>query len=41
MLAAIKPNHRVIALNVKVALGTEQLAAQLTQWQQDGRHIDL
>lgn len=42
MLAAIKPTHRVIALDVKGKLwSTEQLAEQLAAWQQDGRHIDL
>lgn len=42
MLAAIKPNHRVIALDVKGKLWTtEQLAGQLAAWQLDGRNIDL
>jgi len=42
MLAAIKPTHRVIALDVKgKAWTTEQLKEQLAHWQQDGRHIDL
>jgi 23S rRNA (pseudouridine1915-N3)-methyltransferase len=42
MLAAIKANHRVIALDVKGKLwSTEQLASQMASWQQDGRHIDL
>lgn len=42
MLNAIKPGHRVIALDVKgQAWSTEQLAGKLTDWQQDGRHIDL
>lgn len=42
MLAAIKPNHRVIALDVKGKLwSTEQLASQIEHWQQDGRNIDL
>jgi len=42
MLAAIKPNHHVIALDVKGKLwSTEQLAEQLSQWQQAGRDIDL
>jgi len=42
MLAAIKPNHRVIALEVKGKLwSTEQLAEQLSNWQQEGRNIDL
>jgi 23S rRNA (pseudouridine1915-N3)-methyltransferase len=42
MLAVIKPTHRVIALDVKGKLwSTEQLATELANWQQDGRHIDL
>lgn len=42
MLNAIKPNHRVIALDVKGELWTtEQLAHQLTAWQHDGRNVDL
>ena len=42
MLAAIKPNHHVIALDVKGKLwSTEQLAEQLEHWHQDGRNIDL
>lgn len=42
MLATIKPNHRVIALDVKGKLWTtEQLAENILQWQQDGRNIDL
>jgi len=42
MLAAIKPNHHVIALDVKGKLwSTEDLSTQLGQWLQDGRHIDL
>lgn len=42
MLAAIKTNHRVIALDVKGKLwSTEQLAERMTEWRQDGRHIDL
>jgi len=42
MLAAIKPGSRVIALDVKGKLvTTEQLAEQLTQWQRDGRNVDL
>ena len=42
MLAAIKPNHRVIALDVKGKLwSTEQLAEQMTLWQEKGQHIDL
>lgn len=42
MLALIKPNHRVIALDVQGKLwSTEQLANELGNWQQDGRHVDL
>lgn len=42
MLAAIKPNHHVIALDVKGKLwSTEQLSDQLGHWLQDGRNIDL
>lgn len=42
MLALIKPNHRVIALDVKGQLwSTEELAKTLEDWRQDGRNIDL
>lgn len=42
MLAIIKPNHYVIALDVKGTLwSTEELAIQLTHWLQGGRNIDL
>jgi 23S rRNA (pseudouridine1915-N3)-methyltransferase len=42
MLARIHPQHRVIALDVKgKQFSTEELAARLGEWQQDGRHIDL
>jgi 23S rRNA (pseudouridine1915-N3)-methyltransferase len=42
LLAAVKPNHHVIALDVKGhAWNTEQLAAELKHWQTDGRHVDL
>jgi 23S rRNA (pseudouridine1915-N3)-methyltransferase len=42
MLAQIKPNHLVIALDVKgKAWSTEQLAAELANWMQDGRNVDL
>ncbi len=42
MLAAIKPNHKVIALDMTGKLwSTEQLADQLSNWQANGRHIDL
>jgi len=40
--AAIKPGDRIIALDVTgKSLSTEQMAAQLAQWQQDGRNIAL
>lgn len=42
MLAAIKPTHKVVALDVKGKLWTtEELSQQLAHWQQAGRHIDL
>jgi 23S rRNA (pseudouridine1915-N3)-methyltransferase len=42
MLSAIKPNHLVIALDVKgKSITTEQLAEQMANWQQQGRNIDL
>jgi 23S rRNA (pseudouridine1915-N3)-methyltransferase len=42
MLRAIKPTHRVIALDVKGSLwSTEQLSKQLTNWLQEGRNVDL
>lgn len=42
MLALIKPNHLVIALDCKGKLwNTETLAQQFTHWQQEGRNIDL
>ena len=42
MLAAIKPTHHVIALDVKGKLWTtEQLADELANWRQEGRNIDL
>ena len=42
MLAAIRPGNKVIALDVKGKLWTtEQLAENLANWNQDGRHIDL
>jgi 23S rRNA (pseudouridine1915-N3)-methyltransferase len=42
MLAAIKTNHHIIALDVKgKAWTTEQLSQQLANWQQAGRHVDL
>ena len=42
MLAAMKPHHHVIALDVKGKLWTtEQLANHLANWHQEGRNIDL
>jgi 23S rRNA (pseudouridine1915-N3)-methyltransferase len=42
MLAMIKPNHLVIALDIKGKLwSTEQLSDQLAHWLQGGRNIDL
>jgi 23S rRNA (pseudouridine1915-N3)-methyltransferase len=42
MLGAIKPGHEVVALDVKgKSWSTAQLAQQLADWQQRGRHIDL
>ena|ERR1700733_10275497 len=42
MLAAIKADHLVIALDIKGKLwSTEELAQQLANWQQGGRHVDL
>lgn len=42
LLAMIKPNHYVIALDVKGhAWNTEQLATELKHWQTEGRHVDL
>jgi 23S rRNA (pseudouridine1915-N3)-methyltransferase len=42
MLAALKPRHHVIALDVKGASwSTEQLATQLADWYQQGKNIDL
>ncbi|SRR5579883_756220 len=42
MLAVIKPQHHVIALDVRGKLwSTEQLAKELANWQQEGRHLDL
>jgi 23S rRNA (pseudouridine1915-N3)-methyltransferase len=42
MLALIKPNHRVIALEVQGKLwSTQQLASELKNWQQEGRNVDL
>lgn len=41
MLAAIKPDHRVIALDIKgQAWSTEQLAQNLNKWS-DGNDIDM
>lgn len=42
ILSIIKPNHRVIALEVTGnAWSTKQLAQNLKSWQLDGRAIDL
>jgi 23S rRNA (pseudouridine1915-N3)-methyltransferase len=42
LLAAIKPHHRVIALEIKgQQWSTELLAEQLKNWQADGKNIDL
>jgi len=42
LLAAIKPQHRVIALDVQgQSWSTPQLAQQLQQWQHTGRNLDL
>lgn len=42
LLAAIKPSHYVIALDVKGhTFSTEQLAQQLKNWQAEGRNIDM
>jgi len=42
MLAAIQPNHYVIALDIKGKMwSTDELAEQLIKWQQNGKNIDL
>lgn len=42
LLAAIKPTHRVIALDIQgKTWSTEQLSEQLGAWMQGGQHIDL
>jgi len=42
LLAAIKPDHHVIALDVKGrAFSTDELATELKHWQTDGRHVDF
>lgn len=42
MLAAVSPNQRVIALDVRGrSWSTEQLAGQLEIWMQDGRDVSL
>jgi 23S rRNA (pseudouridine1915-N3)-methyltransferase len=42
LLAAIKPHHHIITLEIKGKLwSTEQLAAQLKNWQSGRRNIDL
>ncbi len=42
LLAAIKPGHHVIVLDVKgQSWSSEQLATHIKHWQSDGRHIDM
>ncbi len=42
LLAAIKPGNQVIALDVKGQMwNTEQLAAQIKNWQSGRRNVDL
>lgn len=42
LLAAIKPQHRVIALDIQgKPWNTEQLSAQMTEWLQGGQNLDL
>jgi 23S rRNA (pseudouridine1915-N3)-methyltransferase len=42
LLAACKPQHRIITLDVQgKLLTTEQLANHFNEWQQHGRSIDL
>ena len=42
MLGVIKPQHRVIALDIQgKPWSTEQLSAQLAEWLQGGQHLDL
>lgn len=42
MLAMIKPQHQIIALDLKGELWTtEQLVVRLSDWLQSGRNIDL
>ena len=42
MLSALRPDHRVVALDVTGRLfSTEQLAGVLTHWREDGRNVDL
>jgi 23S rRNA (pseudouridine1915-N3)-methyltransferase len=42
LLAAIKSNHFVVALDVKgQTWSTDQLSSHLKSWQTDGRHIDF
>lgn len=42
LLAAIKPNHYVVVLDVKgKSFSTEKLAEQLQQWQRHGQNIDI
>lgn len=42
LLAAIKPTHFIIALEVTgKAWSTPQLATQIQQWQRNGRNVDI
>jgi 23S rRNA (pseudouridine1915-N3)-methyltransferase len=42
LLAAIKPGHRIITLEVTGQLwSTEKLASHIEKWQGEGRHIDM
>lgn len=42
LLAAVKPNTRVVALAIKgQMISTEKLAANLKDWQLEGRHVDM
>lgn|SRR3990167_1490753 len=42
MLALIKPNHRVIALDVQGELwSTDDVVKKLSSWQTEGKNIDL
>ncbi|MDH3589849.1 MAG: 23S rRNA (pseudouridine(1915)-N(3))-methyltransferase RlmH [Gammaproteobacteria bacterium] len=42
MLAALRPDHRVIAMDVAGhSRSTEDLADELSRWRQDGRDVDF